>query len=436
MTILNKKHLFYYRLLQPLVCVFDRLYLGYTWERPKKADLPDNYLVLSNHTSDFDPVLVGASFPRQMYFVGSEHIARWKLAYAFLKHCFAPIMRPKGASAAATLMDMVRYLKKGSNVCLFAEGVRSWDGRTSNIVPATAKLVKAAGCGLITYRIEGGYFASPMWSGASVRRGHWHGAPVHIYTKEDLEAMSPQEIYSAILNDLSEDAYSRQLTAPKRYRGKRLAEGLEHLLFLCPCCGGRDTFTSQDDTVTCGTCGMTYRYTEYGMLELTKAGQGATEATPTFTTVQAFSDWQKSRLPEDAAADFAYTAPHATLTTVKDHQEQPVTEGPVSLSSEGLRCGDHIFPLDTIQDLAMRGQRAILFTANKTYYELIPDTGTNAYKFHLYYNALRDQLKESTKVNELSSGKRRTRETDHTDPHHRRLDSAGQLTPAKEQVHL
>lgn len=434
MIILNKKHLFFYRLLQPVVCVFDRLYLGYTWDRPKKAELPENYLVLSNHTSDFDPVLVGASFPRQMYFVGSEHIARAKLAYAFLKYCFAPIMRPKGASAAATLMDMVRYLKKGSNVCLFAEGVRSWDGRTCNIVPATAKLIKTAGCGLITYRIEGGYFASPMWSGTTVRRGRWHGAPVHIYTKEDLAAMSSQEIYTAIVNDLSEDAYARQLAAPKRYQGKNLAKGLENLFFLCPHCGGRDTFSTQNDQATCSSCGLTYRYTEYGMLEELPNSTSSTDHL-SFTTVQAFSDWQKTRLPEDAANNVAYTAVHATLTTVKDHQEALVTDGPVFLSADGLRCGEMNFPLDTIQDLAMRGQRAILFTSNKTYYELIPDAGSNAYKFHLYYEVLRDQIKERKNENGLFSNKRRTMEPDHTDRHHRRTDPASERTPAQGPVH-
>lgn len=42
--------------------------------------LPENYIVLSNHVTDYDPLLVGVSFPGQMYFVASEHITRWDIA--------------------------------------------------------------------------------------------------------------------------------------------------------------------------------------------------------------------------------------------------------------------------------------------------------------------------------------------------------------------
>jgi hypothetical protein len=112
----NLKYPFFYRLLRPLVIVFLWLKFGYRFKVAK--NLPENYIVLSNHVTDFDPLFVGASFPRQMFFVASEHIARWPNAYKFLKFAFAPIMRYKGTVAAATVMDILRKTRDGQNVCL------------------------------------------------------------------------------------------------------------------------------------------------------------------------------------------------------------------------------------------------------------------------------------------------------------------------------
>jgi len=371
---MNRKHIFYYKFFRLLVIVFLKITFGYRYTVAK--NLPKNYLVISNHVTDFDPIMAACSFPRQMYFVGSEHISRRKLAYAFLKTCFDPIMRPKGASAASTVIDIIRHIKKGASVCLFAEGVRSWDGRSCPIDPSTAKMVKRMGCGLVTYRIVGGYFASPMWSGASIRRGYLHGGPVRVFTPEQLKEMSVDEIYAAIMEDTREDAYARQLANPRPYRGKNLAEHLERLLFLCPHCGGRDTFSSAGDTVTCAACGRNFRYTEYGMLE------GAA-----FDTVQAFSDWQKEQVAADVAANRAYTSPSAALRIIDKHTETPLTAGPLSLDRSGLTCGDFSVPLEEISDLAMFGQRNLVFTANKTYYQLTPAEGSNCLKFLLYYEA-------------------------------------------------
>lgn len=377
---MNRKHIFFYKLVRPLVIVFLKCTFGYRFTMAK--NLPKQYLVISNHVTDYDPLLVTCSFPNQMYYVGSEHISRWKLAYTLLKACFAPIMRPKGASAASTVIDIIRHVKKGASVCLFAEGVRSWDGRSCPIDPSTAKMVKKLGCGLVTYRIVGGYFASPMWSGASIRRGYLHGGVVRVFTPEQLKEMTAEEIYAAILEDTREDAYARQLANPKPYRSKAPAEHLERLLFLCPRCGGRDTFSSKGDTVTCSGCGHAFRYTEYGMLEGTD-----------FETVQAFSDWQNQQVELNTAAGTAYTSPSAALSVIDKHMETPLTSGPLTLSPAGLSCGTFSVPLEEISDLAMFGQKNLVFTANKTYYQLTPSEGSNCLKFLLYYQSCKHTAK-------------------------------------------
>ena len=374
---MHKRHLVYYRLLHPLVVLFLWIRFGYRFKKAK--NLPENYIVLSNHTTDYDPILVGASFNRQMYFVASEHIARWPLAYKFLKHCFAPIIRYKGTTATATVMEMLRAVKAGRNVCMFAEGNRSWDGDTAEIAPATGKVVKSARCGLVTYRIEGGYFVSPRW-GKGLRRGRLYGAPVNVYTKEQIASMSVDEINEVINRDLHEDAYARQLEAPAKYKGKNPAEQLESLLFVCPGCCGVDTMHSQGDTVTCSNCSATFRYNEYGMLE------GAP-----YKTVKEFAAWQREMVKEAAKAGDSYSAPDGRLVTVSQSVESLVAEGPVTLDRENFSCGEHHIPIEEILDLEMHGRRALVFSTKDAYYELKPSEEVSAVKFKLLYEAYKAQ---------------------------------------------
>lgn len=378
---MKKRHAVFWRILRPLAIVFLKVRFGYKFKVAK--NLPPQYLVLSNHLTDYDPIFVGASFPRQMYYVASEHIARAKVAYAFLKTFLAPIMRYKGAPATVAIMEAMRMMKKGANVCIFAEGVRSWDGRSCPIAPSTAKLAKTMGCGLVTYKLTGGYFTSPMWGGASVRRGKISGEVVNVYTKEQLAEMTKEEVYEAVVRDLQEDAYERQLANPTPYKGKNPAKGLERLMFICPSCGKQDVFFSENDRVSCKSCGLTYTYDEYGMFHGGNHKQ-----------VRDFYDWQLQQLREDVANRKVYTAVSGSLKTVKNHVETPICSGEIAMGAETFSCGDFSVDMKEITDLAMHGQKAIVFSVNKDYYELIPAEGSNGLKFFLYYEEWKNNIKK------------------------------------------
>jgi 1-acyl-sn-glycerol-3-phosphate acyltransferase len=371
---MKKRHLIIYYFFRPLVIAFLWLRFGYTYKKVK--NLPDNYIVLCNHTTDYDPVLVGSAFRKQMYYVASEHLVRWKIAYKSLKFGFEPIVRKKGTVAGTTVMDIMRKVKKGARVCMFAEGTRTWDGCTCNILPSTAKLIKKSGCALVTYKLVGGYFVSPVWSKTSrIRRGHLKGEPVNLYTKEQLSTMTEAEIYEAIINDLHEDAYERQQKEMHRYRGLRRAEKLEKLMFICPKCGARDKFTSRKDKVSCGNCDYELQYDVYGMLN-----------NGMHRTVKEFSDWQNEQVAKDVKAGLSYTAEYGTVDKIVGHEATRVSEGGVSIDREALCCGDLRVELKDILDLEIHGNDAIVFSTAYDYYELIPHTPSNAIKFVLYYN--------------------------------------------------
>lgn len=381
---MERWHKLIWPILRPLVSLFVFFKFGY---RAEKAEgLPGNYIVLANHSTDFDPLFVAASFPRQMYFVASEHISRWKRAYPIIKFLVAPILRYKGTAATATVAEILRKGKGGHNVCIFAEGNRTWDGVTRPILPSTGKLVQRAACGLVTYKIEGGYFVSPRWSEGGTRRGPVRGHVVGVYTKEQLAAMTADQVNELIRADLYEDAYRRQMADPKPYKAKEPARRMESLLFICPHCGGHETFRSHKDTMTCESCGFSFTYDQYGMLH------GAPVA-----TVRELAAWQREQVAKDAADGAVYSVPSATLTVVKGHEATLVDSGLLTLSARQLQCGGTVIPLADMSDPDLHGRYALVFSAGKTYYEVRPADKANTLKFLLLFQAYKAQsVKERT----------------------------------------
>lgn len=370
-------HKSFWVLLRWVSIVFLRLKFGYTYQVAR--DLPEQYMVLANHTTDFDPFFVGASFPKQMYYVASEHISRWGFLSKIIGTFLNPILRNKGSNAAATVKDVLKRTREGHNICIFAEGNRSWDGLTGQILPSTGKLVQKAGVALVTYKITGGYFVSPRWS-SKTRRGPVHGEVAHIYTKEQLAAMTADQINQIICADLFEDAYARQKAAPRAYQGKNLAEKLELLLYLCPQCGGQETFRSQGDHVRCTCCGLGLTYDRYGML------QGAP-----YQDLTAFHRWQQEQTALAAQRGETFTSASGTLTTVQNSQSVQVDQGPVSLSPQALTCGQTAIPLESISYMDLHGKQGLVLSAGREYYELKPEG--NALKFVLLFRQYHEAAK-------------------------------------------
>lgn len=372
---LYKRHCRYWKIIHVIGELLVKVKFGYKYKKIKTEELPETYIVLANHVTDFDPIFVGVSFEKQMYFVASEHISRWGIASKLINHIFAPIIRYKGTTAASTVMEMIRKVREGKSVCMFAEGARSWDGVTAYIQPATGKVIKSAKCALVTFRIEGGYFVSPNWSEGGTRRGPVSGKLVNVYTKEQIASMSVEEINKVIAQDLHEDAYERQLAAPMKYKGKQTAVKMENLLFLCPKCGAVDSMHSKKDTVSCEKCNLNFTYNEYAMLEGLE-----------HKTVKELYAWQKEQVIRAAEdGELVYTAPDGVLQSVSKGEEVVLAQGAIALSKEKLVCGEYEIPIAEIMDMAMHGRHALVFSTTDMYYELKPIAESNTLKFHMLY---------------------------------------------------
>ena len=348
---------------------FFKLIYSYKCKEAPKINGP--YLVISNHTTELDCVLVGMSFRKQMYYVASEHVYRKGWVSKLLYWTFEPIAKMKGSSDTLTVMKIIRRLRGGYNVCLFAEGNRSFDGRNYPISEATGKLVKISGATLVTYRIEGGYFINPRW-GFGVRRGKAYGQVVNIYSPEQLEKMSVQEITQAIVNDTKEDAYERQAANPVAYTGKNRALGIECAYCVCPRCRALGKITSSGNKVMCTACGNETEFDVYGNFD------------PAFgvKNTEEWEDLQNEELKKLAAAPRDDSTPFFTDSDVmlrtldSEHNEKELGNGQMALYKNRFEFtpqnGQTIsLTIDEIADMSVYSRNGFVFSDTKgNHYEI------------------------------------------------------------------
>ena len=351
-------------------------------ESQPTPDLKGPYLVYANHNADLDAVLVQLSFDEVLYFVASEHIFRVGMASRLLMYLFDPISRLKGSTDLSTVRDIMRRLRDGKNVCIFAEGNRSFNGLTGPIPPSVGKLAKSCKVPLVTYKFEGGYFTTPRWA-YTMRRGRMRGYVAGVYTVEQLKEMSAEEVNAAIKADLFEDAYARQAIEKTPFKGKRLAEGLETALFICPSCKQIGTLQSKDNEFFC-TCGLKAIYDEFGYLS------GAP-----YSTITEWDAWQHQQLSQIAANlgdEPAFVDAGLRLSMIESgHKGEHIDAGSGTLAMyrDKVVCGTLIFAMDEISDMALYGRGNIAFTCQGKHYTIEAGRSFCGRKYLELYNQLR-----------------------------------------------
>ncbi|AHF10277.1 1-acyl-sn-glycerol-3-phosphate acyltransferase [Dehalobacter restrictus DSM 9455] len=94
-------------------------------------------IIACNHISLWDPIIVGCSMPRQVYFMAKEELFSIPLLGQILHGLGTfPVKRGKGDIGA--FRKSVRLLKEGKVLGIFPEGTRS---KTGNIQEAMAGIV-------------------------------------------------------------------------------------------------------------------------------------------------------------------------------------------------------------------------------------------------------------------------------------------------------
>ena len=347
-----------------------------------EIDIDGPFLLIANHSTDLDPLILASCFPRnQLYFVASEHIFRLGLISKALEWLVAPIPRKKASSGADTVKMCLRRLKAGDSVGLMAEGEATWNGVSTDVFSATGKLVKSSGASLVTVRISGAYLSNPRW-GNGFRRGKVEARLVRIYSPEEIEAMSASEVLDAINHDIYENCWERQAENPVKFLGDNRAEHIERAVFLCPSCKGVSTIASEGNYFKCRDCGFHGMVTEHGTFE-------------GVNMIPNMYEWDKWQFEALKNMDFKqsnrdgvlFFDSDVLLTQILKGHETKVIGDNFELCQYGdkLTCGMCTFDMSKITNMSMVQAKRLLLSYEGSYFEIKANNITSLRKYLGYW---------------------------------------------------
>jgi 1-acyl-sn-glycerol-3-phosphate acyltransferase len=134
--------------------VFFDLKVSGTEHMPKTGGV----LLLSNHQSYLDPVMIGVQLRRPLSYLGkSELFVNPFLSWIFRR--LNAISLKQGAGDIHALRETIRLLKEGHILTIFPEGSRTIDGEIAALQPGFALVVRKAGVPIVPVVLNGSFAA-------------------------------------------------------------------------------------------------------------------------------------------------------------------------------------------------------------------------------------------------------------------------------------
>jgi len=146
----------------------------------------EKVIVVANHCSNMDPVVVGVAFPGSLRYLAKAELFYNPILGFLIKALGAiPVSKTNNQSAGVALKAFLEILESGSSVLLFPEGSRSFDGKLQPFQGGVALIALRSKVPIIPAYVSGTFEAMP--------RGAERVKPSKI-TVNFGEKISPEEI--------------------------------------------------------------------------------------------------------------------------------------------------------------------------------------------------------------------------------------------------
>jgi 1-acyl-sn-glycerol-3-phosphate acyltransferase len=117
-----------------------------------------NVILMSNHTSTWDAVLIFCTFwTKTFYFLSAAILFNRSRRFSWFISKLGAIKVERTKTDMFAINDAIKTLEDGKNLVIFPEGVRSLDGTILKFQPGAAIIAMITGTPIIPMFIGGGY---------------------------------------------------------------------------------------------------------------------------------------------------------------------------------------------------------------------------------------------------------------------------------------
>lgn len=168
-----------------------------------RQNLPNTgpLIIVSNHISNWDPLMVGVAIPRKVSFIAKEELFRIPVV-GFLMKAWGMIPVKRGRVDREALSKPLELLKDEKVIGIFIEGKR-------NLKNPAVMLKPQPGVAMLALRSKAPVVPVAMINTNRILRSFkrvkvYIGKPIGFASRPELEGLEKKEQYSAIGNELTE----------------------------------------------------------------------------------------------------------------------------------------------------------------------------------------------------------------------------------------
>ena len=239
-----------------IVFFFKGVRVKYTSRVGKVGEIEAPAIVLCNHGAFVDFAYAGTLLRHSAPNFPVARLYFYKKIVGNLLRKFGCFPKSMFALDIESVKNSLRVIKNGGVLAMMPEARLSTVGEFEDIQEGTYSFLKKSGVPVYFIKISGDYLAKPKWA-KKMRRGSLVEAELDLlFTKEELELISLEEIKARTEKALYYNEFEWLKTRPKlKYRTKKIAEGLENVLSICPVCKKKHTIYTKGRDVFCENCG-------------------------------------------------------------------------------------------------------------------------------------------------------------------------------------
>jgi len=122
---------------------------------------------ICNHQSFLDPAVMGMGLRRPVNYMARDSLFRIPL-FGGLIRSFNSFPVKRNSADTGAIKEGMRRLKAGGQLCVFAEGTRTWDGRIGPLLPGVSLFSQRAADWTVPVVIDGAFECWPRWKSLPV----------------------------------------------------------------------------------------------------------------------------------------------------------------------------------------------------------------------------------------------------------------------------
>lgn len=328
----TKPNWFLYKLTQSIAWVAAKVIFRRKFLRNELKGKKGPFVVIANHQCALDFVnLIGAT-RRPLTFVISNSFFN-TLPIRGMMRKLGVIPKQQFQTNARDLKKMKAVIDQGESFVIYPAGLMCEDGLSTPIPAATYKFLKWLKADVYVAKVQGSYFVMPKWA-KGMRPGRTYMDIYKLFSKEELAQMDLEQIREKTDEALLFDAYREQEQLQCVSKKNADLQGLEHVLYQCPHCGGEFTVATKGNRIFCSACGFAHESDRLGLLH--QVGNVGTE-------MRYVSDWSRMIYDntvgklEKGQLELLTSRVSISMIDMNKKKFRPVGQGTLSLTEETFR---------------------------------------------------------------------------------------------------